>query len=185
MPTPGRATIRWYGDRQAKGLEEALFYGLMRAAAHAEREVKKAISSPSRTGGGGRRRPGRGRNRGKPMRFSRSKPGQPPKRDTGKLLQSIQSSGDRRAMMAVVATMKKYGVYLEKGANVPPRVPVRKRMLVFGIGDRWVFTKFARGFRLAARPYLWATVRRERAAIAAIIQREAQAFSAKGGVTIG
>ena len=71
--------------------------------------------------------------------------------------------------MVVVGTKKKYGVHLEKGATVPPRVPKRKKFLVFGVGGKWVFTRYAAGFKLAPRPYLLATLKRKKATIEHIV----------------
>lgn len=118
------------------------------------------------------------------MQFSRSRPGQPPRRDTGKLAQSIFWSGDRTRMMVVVGTKKKYGVYLEKGATVPPRVPKRKRMLVFGVGGKWVFTRYAAGFRLAPRPFVLVTLKKHKQRIEQIVMGSGKK-AMQGAVTIG
>lgn len=177
--------MKWYGDRQAHGMETALYQGLQKAAAYGRTSIVRAISKPSRVGGGGRRRPGRGKHKGRPMRFNRSKPGKPPKRDTGKLAQSIFWSADRRMLMATVGTKKKYGVYLELGATVPSRMPRRKRYMVFGVGDRWIFTRQAAGFKLAARPYMLSTLKSKRRRIEQLIFGTARGYMARGGVHIG
>jgi len=125
------------------------------------------------------------RGSGKAMQFNRSKPGEPPRRDTGKLAQSIFWSADRQLLMATVGTTLKYGVYLEKGATIPARTPKRKKVLVFSVGGDWVFAKRAKGFRLQKRPYCYSTLKRKQMQIANLIRSETMAFSARGGARIG
>jgi len=196
----GRA--KWYGDQQARGLEASLFRGLKKAAAYGRTSIVRAISKSARAGGGGRRRPGKGKRKGRPMQFKRSRPGQPPRRDTGKLAQSIFWSADRQMLAATVGTKLKYGVYLEKGAVIPSRSPKRKKYMVWGAKEGggvgrdirgrfkagkgwWVFAKEAKGFHLAPRPYIESTLVSKKRRIEILVFSEARAFSARGGVRFG
>jgi hypothetical protein len=117
------------------------------------------------------------------MQFNRSKPGQPPKRDTGGLVRSIFASASRGELAATVGTTLKYGVALERGASIPARRPVRKKVMVFAGHPRihlavggsivsrawdWIYTRYAEGFRLRKRPYIWATIGANRNKLAAV-----------------
>lgn len=177
----GGVTFRWYGREAARKLEEGVWRGLQRASEYARTLIVREISKSGRVGGGGRRHPGYGltkggrkRKAGAPMHFSRSRPGQPPKSDTGRLRRSIFRDGDRRRLRAVVGTTLKYGVYLERGAHIPPRRPRFKKVLVFAANGQWVYTRFASGFRLRRRPYLVRTVAKHRRKLSRVIQREIQ-----------
>jgi len=57
MATPGRARVKWHGDKQFAGMKRELYRGLRKAAAAGRALVVEAISKPARAGGGGRRRP--------------------------------------------------------------------------------------------------------------------------------
>lgn len=175
---PQKPTIRWRGRQATAEIQNATFRGLKKAASWVEGTIKKRVISRSSrvSGGGGARSPRRGAR--KPMRLMHSKPGEPPRTDTGKLRQSIFSSSDRRQMLAVVGTALKYGVYLELGTRPgPPIVPRRKKMLAFGGIDAsgqwgWVFARRVRHPGMRPRPYMWKTVRGNRRKIMAIIRAQ-------------
>ncbi len=106
-------------------------------------------------------------------------------------------------MLGVVGTKLKYGVYLEKGADVPARVPRRKKYMVWGrpktgkgpargakgrfVADpsQWVFAKRASGFRLHPRPYIYVTLKRNEKKLGLVVLKEARGYVTSGGVRIG
>lgn len=186
---PQKPTIRWRGWQATAEIQNATFRGLKKAASWVEGRIKKrVISRSSRAGGsGGARSPQRGAR--KPMRLMHSRPGEPPRTDTGKLRQSTFSSSDRRQMVAVVGTKLKYGVYLELGTR-PHLIAVRrKKMLAFGGMDAsgqwgWVFARRVRHPGMRPRPYMWKTVRANRRRIMSIIRAQTMR-NLRGRVQLG
>jgi hypothetical protein len=167
-----KATIRWYGKQVSAKVKAAGFKGLRRATAYVQRKVKVAISKPAMVGGGGAKSPSRKR-KTKPRRYQHSKAGQPPRAITGKLRQSIFQSTDRKRMLGSVGTTLKYGAGLERGTKPHGIRARRKKVLVFGGetpgGWGWIFRKRVSHPGVKPRPYLWATVKKEKAKIKSLI----------------
>jgi len=198
LPQTGRARIQWYGHRVSAQMQADL-KGLRLATSYCRKRIVLVISKSSRVGSGARS-PGPGV--GPPMRFEHSKPGQPPRADTGKLRQSIYGQVHRERMLGEVGTTLKYGAGLEKGTKAHTIVPRRKRFLVFGVArggqtsfrrggrtqrrDRdavtgrfvarshWVFARRVRHPGTKPRPYIFRTVQRNRQRLMALICRPAQ-----------
>lgn len=184
-----KATIRWYGPQVKGKVKAAAYKGLRRATAYAQKRIKLAISKPAMVGKGGAKSPS-AKSKRRPRRYQHSKPGEPPRAITGKLRQSIFQSTDRRRMLGSVGTTLRYGANLERGANIPARTATRKKAMVFGgwlhkeAEWGWVFTKRAKGFKLKKRPYLWATVKKNKVRIKALIFGQIKQ-AMKGQVKLG
>ena len=193
-----KPTFKWYGKQYAKGLHNALFRGVKKATVYIRRKVVQAISKSSRVGGGGVRYPKKGAK--EPMKFRHSRPGQPPRSDTGKLKQSIKGSWDKKKLIGAVTTMLKYGVYMEIGTKAHTIYPTRKKALVFGgmtqvakkgtgtqLGWGWVFAKAVHHPGTKKRPYLWATVKKHKTRIRTLILSEGKKFhkGASGNLKLG
>lgn len=181
MATP---TVTWRGRQATAIVDEALARGIRLGVGFASSEIKSRIKLSSRIGGGAVSPTRGGR---PPMQRQHSKPGEPPRSDTGTLLRSIFHSFDRSIMTGSVGTRAKYGVALERGFKRPRIVPRRRSILVFaGTGSRagsWVFARSVRSVRVAARPYIWSTVKDRRARIRDIIFQEVRRRT--GGVGVG
>lgn len=170
MTAPTRPTIKWHRSAEAK-VRVAAGRGLRKAAALARSRIVRAISKSARVGSGGIRTPMKGA--GPPMMFQRSKPGEPPRADTGKLRQSIFWSHDAARMAATVGTTLKYGVTLELGQKSrKPVVAKRKKTLAFGYQGRWVFPKVSHPKPIKKRPYVVATVQKNMAALREAVRKE-------------
>lgn len=193
MATP---TVNWRGGIAAKIVQDATARGIRLAVAFASDEIKSRIKISNRVGGGGRDSRGRFTGGGAvsptpgggpPMRRKHSRPGEPPRSDTGTLRRSIFHSFSRSIMTGSVGTTVKYGVALEKGFKRGPIVPKRRRVLVFaGSGSQagaWVFARRVRGVTVAPRPFIWDTVKRRQARIRDIIFQEVRRRT--GGVGTG
>lgn len=159
--------IIWEGKRFNARVQDALFAGLRKGVDFARGEIVRRISRSSRVGGSGVRHPQKGA--GSPMQFQHSKPGEPPRRDTGKLAQSIFGKESREIMEGFVGTTLKYGAMLERGTRPHTIRPKRKKMLAFGIGGKWVFSRGVAHPGTAKRPYLLSTIVMRRELINAII----------------
>ena len=166
--------INWSGPRFKARTNAALFAGLRKGVSFARTQIVRRISVSSRVGNSGARHPKKGAR--KPMRFQHSKPGQPPRRDTGKLAQSIFGSQSKSLMMGRVGTTLKYGAFLEVGTRPHTIMPKRKKMLAFGAGGKWVFARRVSHPGTAKRPYLLSTVRMYRVQINSIIISTARAL---------
>ena len=141
--------ITWKGDKLLKKFEKNLERGIRVASSFLRKQVVRAINVPFRSRGGEtiRHNPTR---RGTP-----SKPGEPPRVDTGQLRRSIfmivRKTGKGR-VVGFVGTTLKYGKYLEYGTR-----------------------------RMAARPYLRTTLAKHRKRINRLITDHLSvSFSKKG-----
>lgn len=183
MPALTRPTFRWHGSAEAK-VRAAAGRGLRKAAEMARSRIVRAISKSAR-GKGGVRTPVKGA--GPPMQFNRSKPGEPPRADTGELRGSIFWSHDAARMAATVGTTSKVGVVLELGQKSrKPVVAKRKKTLAFGFNGRWVFPKVSHPKPIKKRPYVVATVQKNMADLRKAVQGEVMKATASGGrVTFG
>jgi hypothetical protein len=172
-----RGSFRWDKSAEAK-VRAAAGRGLRKAAALARSRIVRAISKSARVGTGGIRTPVKGS--GPPMQFQRSKPGEPPRADTGKLRQSIFWSDDKARMVATVGTTLKYGVTLELGQKSrKPVVARRKKTLAFGYKGRWVFPSVSHPKPIKKRPYVVASVEKNMADLRQAIRKEV--LKATGG----
>ncbi len=168
-----KANVIWHGMRVNKRTQAALFDGLRKGVDFARTQIVRRISRSSRVGGGGTRHPQKGA--GPPMQFKHSRPGQPPRRDTGKLAQSIFGTESREIMEGFVGTTLKYGAYLELGTRPHRIMPRRKKMLAFGKQGVWRFSRGVAHPGTAKRPYILSTVRLHQVQIGAIIINTARA----------
>jgi len=177
-PRTGKATVQWYGPAVTRQLRRDLIRGLRLATAWTRKRIVKRISKSSRVGGGARSPTKGGR---KPMRFQHSRPGEPPRSDTGKLRQSIYGQVSVTALRGEVGTTLKYGAALEKGVRGGTFIrPKQKKVLVFGVGGRWRFSKGHAQGAIKPRPYIWSTVTQNRRKLMALIVRPARARMGAG-----
>ena len=181
---PKKPTIRWFGRQTKAAVRKKAYDGLRRATAFAQAEIKRAISKPAMVGKGGAKSPS-AKSKRKPRRYQHSKPGEPPRAITGKLRQSIFQSTDRGRMLGSVGTTLKYGAGLEKGTTAHEIVAVRKKVLVFGLGDQWIFTKRVDHPGVKKRSYLWATIQKHKRKIRQILLGRIGALFRGGRVTFG
>jgi len=180
MAGVGRSSIRWYGPQVQRAMRAELVKGLRLAVAFARAAIIGRISKSSRAGGGVRS-PRKGA--GAPMTFHHSRPGEPPRADTGKLRQSIFGSVDGMRLIGSVGTTLKYGAYLEKGVSGGRLIlPRQKKVLVCGVGGKWRFSRGHHQGPIKKRPYIYSTVRRNRSKIMYLITRPAQARFGRGAV---
>ncbi len=168
-----KVKVKWFGAQVDARTRTALFAGLRKGVSYARTQIVRRISTSSRVGGSGARHAKKGAR--PPMQFQHSKPGQPPRRDTGKLAQSIFGSQDKTLMMGRVGTTLKYGVALEVGTRPHTIRPRRKKVLAFGVGGKWVFSRGVAHPGMAKRPYLLSTVRMHKVQINSIIINTARA----------
>lgn len=158
----------WNQNRYLHGtLIPRLQRGMGRAAVFVEGEVKKEINRGQRTvaGAGGKRRG-----------LDPSKPGEPPKKVTARLFQSVTHRVVTLGLkiIGLVGSNVKYAAALEEGASgtVKRRAHTRTISQVYGrpispkrINVRETFVVL----NLAARPYLRSTIRKHKAMIRRLI----------------
>lgn len=194
-----KVKIQWYGKQVEATVRKGAYRGIQRASATARKMIVRKISKSARgAGSGGARSPRKGSK--KAMKLWHSRPGQPPRSDTGKLKQSIFWSASRSKMLGSVGTRLAYGAHLERGTKKTRIIrPKRKKVLVFpgwvsvagrgkaGTGARsqwgWVFAKRVQMKPLKARPYIWVTVKRHRGRLSRQIFAEIQKTMRAGGGT--
>src|SRR3712207_4912965 len=109
------ASIQWYGDGFERMVREEMRKRLAVAAEGVRAEVVKSIRKSvfeSRAGSNGRRF----------FRLVRSRPGEPPRAETGTLMKSIFYHVDPDENRAIVGTTLDYGAWLEVGTKrIKPR----------------------------------------------------------------
>lgn len=138
------AKIEWHGTEFLEKFRQAWMKRLYLAAAHVQAKIQSNISRASRDGG-------------------RSKAGEYPKADTGRLRQSIFFEVDTQHMTAVVGTPLEYGLMLEYGTR-SARTIVPKKGKVLSWVDGSGIRRYARRVTippLAPRPYLRRTMLEE------------------------
>jgi phage gpG-like protein len=104
--------VAWHGDAARDHVRERLAKGLWRAAQAVERRAKELLSVPgtAQATGLGRRKKG-----SRIYGAARSAPGEPPRKQTGRLRASVTSEVDEGALEARVGTNVPYGKFLELG----------------------------------------------------------------------
>jgi len=176
-PKSSGALIVWNGEAYIQSMKAELRKGLNLATAYARKQIVRAISKSGRLSSGARS-PHKGAK--PPGTFRHSKPGEPPRAITGKLRQSIFGYVHGSGTYGVVGTTLKYGAALEKGATIPARTPKRRKVLAFASGGQWVFARYAKGFKLKKRPYIFSTVKKNRNKIMYLISKPAREKFTKG-----
>ncbi len=172
-----KINVKWFGPQFTARTNAALFAGLKKGVSFARGKIVLEISTSARANVPKKNRGARNPKKGAkpPMQFARSKPGEPPRRDTGKLAQSIFGSQSKALMMGRVGTTLKYGAFLEVGTRPYPISARRKKSLAFGFKGKWVFPRSVKHPGIAKRPYLLSTVRKNRVQINSIIISTARA----------
>jgi len=129
-------TLQWHGDEAKEHVRRRAVRFLRRAAIVVERQAKVLLSVP-----------GTGRNKGrKSGPITRSKPGEPPRKQTGRLRASVTREVDESSLTARVGTNVDYGKFLELGTSrgLKPRPWLRRALaemsqrvneLLSGMGD--------------------------------------------------
>ncbi len=175
--------VIWYGKETEAMYRRASVRALRKGGDLAKRLIQNAISKSARG-------PGRGarsfsaKTKRKPMAIIRSKPGEPPRADTGGLRRSIFASVDKTRVEAKVGTTLKYGAYLEKGTRGGRTItPKRKKVLVFPFKGKWVFASKVIQGAIKPRPFIAVTVNRYWPMIFAAMTRELKSGEAMGLVS--
>jgi hypothetical protein len=113
MPTDGAKTQiewNWYGVPLTAAIDKAMNTRLKAVGALGKRAAVIKISTPFRGAGEERRY--------QPKRTgAASEPGDPPKRDIGRLAQSVIWTHNASAMTVVIGTAVNYGFWLETGTT--------------------------------------------------------------------
>ena len=110
----------WKGDAARDDINKRAAQFLERAAITVENRAKELLSIE-----------GTGRVKGMPAGpIERSKPGEPPRKQTGRLRGSVTHEVDAKALDARVGTNVKYGRYLELGTRrgILPRPWLRRAL---------------------------------------------------------
>jgi len=171
------AIVKWHGGAYVTAMKTELRKGLRLATAYARKRIVRRISKSNH---GKRTKWSTKKGARSPPVTVPSKPGEPPRAGTGKLRQSIFGSVHPGAMYGVVGTTLKYGAALERGANIPARTPKRRKALRFPGTGVWVFARYAKGFKLKKRPYIYSTVKKNRNKIMYLISKPAREKFTKG-----
>ena len=112
--------VKWHGDEALKHVRARGIQFLTKAILAVERRAKKLLSIP-----------GTGRSKGRTAGpITRSKPGEPPRKQTGQLRGSVTSEVDEATMKARCGTNLPYGKYLELGTKrgILPRPWLRRAL---------------------------------------------------------
>jgi phage gpG-like protein len=117
--------IEWHGDEAMELVREKAARGLSRAAMEVRRRAAQLLSlagTANSTGGGGKRKGSR------ITGAVRSAPGEPPRKQTGRLRASV--TYEVSGLEARVGTNVKYGKYLELGTKrgISPRPWLRRAL---------------------------------------------------------
>jgi len=177
----GGTQVFWFGAELRGRVKRGAGRGILLGCEHLKVSIMRRLSVSSRSVQGARfpKKPAPGRKARKPMLFKHSRPGEPPRFDTGKLRQSIYKDVDRAMPLGVVGTHSKIGVMMEKGTRAHVIAPKRKKSLVYG-GTRdgvrqWIFARRIHHPGTKKRPFIKSTLRRERREISRLIFREIRA----------
>jgi hypothetical protein len=112
------ADLEWHGDEAIDHCRQKAVGFLTRAAITVSRRAKELLSLPGTTVriGGGRDK--KGRFKGKRITGAvRSKPGEPPRKQTGRLRSTVTYEVDAKTLEARVGTNTVYGRALELGTK--------------------------------------------------------------------
>lgn len=130
------ARVEWHGDEASRHVRSRAVRFLYRAASWVQTRAKQLLSIA-----------GTGKVKGKRVGpVERSKPGEPPRKQTGRLRASVQKEVDAESLTARVGTNVEYGRHLELGTKrgVKPRPWLRRALaemqtkvaqLLAGVGD--------------------------------------------------
>lgn len=120
--------LDWYGDEAVDHVRSRIVARLHRAAIVVKNRAKELLSVPGTGRGNGPARRGAG------GRFVamivRSKPGEPPRKQTGRLRASVAHEVDGASLTARVGTNVEYGRHLELGTKrgLRPRPWLRRAL---------------------------------------------------------
>ncbi len=122
-------TVEWHGDAAMAHVRRNAVRFLTRAAIEVERRAKELLS----VAGSGRSSVGRGaggRFRSVQGPVTRSSPGEPPRKQTGRLRASVTREIDEANLSAAVGTNVEYGRHLELGTKrgILPRPWLRRAL---------------------------------------------------------
>lgn len=122
------ADVMWYGDEAMEQVRRRAAGWLTRAAITVSRRAKELLSVP-----GTAQRPrstSKHRKRSRIYGAVRSKPGEPPRKQTGRLRASVAYEVDEATLSARVGTNVVYGKYLELGTKrgIAPRPWLRRAL---------------------------------------------------------
>ncbi len=146
------ATFRWAGDVFTEGVHAIMTIRVMTASEHLRNRVIKNLSVSSRS-------------------FGRSKPGQFPRADTGRLRNSIFKRMVQGKLAGQVGTNLNYGLWLEYGTKATVILPVKRKVLSWidpTTGKRVYARRVMRG-AIKGRSFLRRTLWAERPKIASIM----------------
>ena len=118
--------LDWHGEEAMDHVRRRAVGFLTRAAITVTRRAKELLSVPGTA-------QGRSKKTGRYARVygaARSKPGEPPRKQTGRLRASVTYEIDERTLTARVGTNVKYGRYLELGTKrgIAPRPWLRRAL---------------------------------------------------------
>jgi hypothetical protein len=133
----GSATLTWRGDELADAVRAEMVRRLELAGAMVQAQVQRNVSTSARTGGP-------------------SSPGEYPHADTGRLRNSIFYEVDEAALLVIIGTPLKYGLYLEYGTSGGRvvKAPAGKTLSWVGRDGSRMFAKTVRVGPIAPRSYL-------------------------------
>jgi hypothetical protein len=198
MQIKAKFRYKWHGPKVRRSLDTGARLGVKKAADWLRGYVVRSLSKSSRPQSmqGGvypqqRKRDSRGRflkgtettpAKGAPMKQEHSKPGEPPRSNTGEGRRSIFSSSHNSKPIASVGTTKKYMAFLEKGTKGGTIVAVRKKSLVFPgkvykngkVEWGWVFVKRVKHPGIKARPFLRPALKKNKRKLHIMITKQIQ-----------
>jgi len=121
------ADVQWNGDAAMDYARKRAVQWLTRAAVEVSRRAKELLSIPGTAMATGL---GRRKKRSRIYGAVRSAPGEPPRKQTGRLRASVTYEVDEAAIEAQVGTNVEYGKYLELGTKrgLAPRPWLRRAL---------------------------------------------------------
>lgn len=124
------ADVNWHGDAAMDHVRKRAVGWLNRAAQTISRRAKFLLQIPGTAVSLGRARGGKGRKGSRVLGAVRSRPGEPPRKQTGRLMDSVTYEVDEQALEARVGTNVKYGKALELGTRrgLAPRPWLRRAL---------------------------------------------------------
>lgn len=175
-------SVRWHGPDVNRRIREGLLQNLERAAITLKNEVRRVLSRPGRTGKVTRAgRQAKIKNRSVSRRYGltgrllgftvRSRPGEPPRKQTGDLRRRIAHEMDKPSMLARVGTNLKYARYLERGVRGGKIIRPRSKKGLANQQTGQFFGKQVRQGAISPRPFLRPTLERLRSQLQNIVGR--------------
>jgi HK97 gp10 family phage protein len=121
------ADLEWHGKEAMDHVRQRAFQFLTRAAITVSRRAKELLSVPGTAYSSGH---GGGRKGKRVYGAVRSEPGEPPRKQTGRLRASVTYEVDESSLSARVGTNVTYGKYLELGTKkgIKPRPWLRRAL---------------------------------------------------------